>query len=92
MTRSMFERLLPVAGILAAVLYFIDDFATQGEARLDGKHHGVYVDWVIGHVKALVVSGVAGAYFAFSMLLFVISLRRFGLVVRARSLSSVGRF
>jgi len=75
MTRSRFERFLPIAGVVSAVLFFAAGAATQSEPRIDGKHPARYVDWAVAHHTQLVVSGVCGAYFVFFMLLFVIALR-----------------
>lgn len=75
MTRTRFERFLPVSGILAGVMYAVAVAATVKRPTLDSKHPQPYVDWVINHQPELVVSGVAGAFFAFFMLMFAAQLR-----------------
>lgn len=75
MSSNKFERFLPLAGILAAVCFFVSDAPGLEAPELQSGKHTAFLTWVFAHPGRIEIAAVASAFAAFFFLFFVGSVR-----------------
>jgi hypothetical protein len=76
MTSTRFERLLPIAGVLAGALFATMGVLQMGMPSITDDDRQAMFRWLDEHSGQAQLSGAAAGYFCVTMLLFAVALRR----------------
>jgi hypothetical protein len=75
MHTSRFERLLPLSGVLAGLLFAAPALIARGQPSSSATDPTASARWIIDHQGAVGAGGAANGYFCVAMLLFATALR-----------------